>query len=297
MKKQLVLHSLLFFIFFSLYASGAGDSSSDHALYNEALSSYKQNEYDKTAEILKQLDAESDDFDGRYMMLSANNSYRMSHQNMERSGETEEALVNIDKSIGFYERILQNGENNAAAAHNLELALMQKEKIKEASREEQQQQEQNKSDQNEVDQLREKQENLASDSQKGADDHKSDQEDLNRQTSEMKDQASSAGNEEFTEKMEKAEEAQQKTMEAINNKDYEQAEEHQRDAAHFLEEASESLGDGNEADDGQTDESRDSESENENESDQIAKSIIENENNRESSSDKTNGGMIVDRDW
>lgn len=297
MKKILLSYAFLSFVYFSVYASGTGDLNAGDTLFNEALSSYKQSDYEKTGELLKVLYEESDGFDVNEMMLSANNSYRLSLKNMESPGGTDKALDNIENSIGFYERLLQDRGNDPAVAHNLELSLLLKEKIKETSREEQKQQEQNKSDQNKVDQLQEKQENLASDSQKEADDHKSDQEDLNTQTSEMKNQSSSSQNEQFNEKMEKAEEAQQKAVEAIKNKDFEQAEEHQKDAAQYLKEASESLGEGSETEPEHPDESGDSESDNQNESDQIAKSIIENENNRESSSDKTSGGIIVDRNW
>ena len=294
MKNYVILFFFLLMPLFSVTASGAGDPDNDQLLFNEALISYEENDYEKTAEQLKSLIVEDiDGFNEKLLMLTANNFYRLSKENLKNKGEADKALSNIENSIGFYKRIFQNNDKNKIAAHNLELALLLKENIKAAIEEEQKQNEQNESDRDKLDQLQEKQKQLAEDSQKGADDHKSDQEDLNEQTSEMKDNGSSSENEEYGQNMKNAEESQQKAMDALENKDFTQAEEFQNQAAQYLKEASDSLGDSSETEESQSDDKQESE----NEKDQIAKSIIENENNRESSSDNISGGIVVDRNW
>ena len=220
MKKHIFL--IIFFItqIFCISAMGQKDILDGRVIYNEALKAYEENDYKKTDELLQTIHEDfPEKLNHQRLMLSGNNSYKLSRIAMDEQSSVEEATKYIDRSLGFYERILELDKENKSAAHNLELALLLKEKIDEHKDEEQREQEQNDSEKNEMEQLQEKQQQLASNDQKGSDDHKSSQEEVKKETSHMKEQMSEK-NSEFRENMEKAESAQEKALSEIDKQNY-----------------------------------------------------------------------------
>jgi len=262
-------------------------SLSDPAKYNQALSLYKNKEYELIENTLSGLT------DLKSTSLLGLNSYKRSESFLMESGDIDSALKEIEKSISWFQRSVQLDLNNKENAHNLELSKILKKTIEQYKEEQQNQEQQNQENKNKLGDLKEEQDELASDSQKGADDHQEKQKELNKKTEELKNEMS--GNDEVQQDFEKAREMQDKALERMNNGQHEEAGEFQQKAADALNQAREKL---------KTDEIDNSE-ENKNsnedntghEKEEIAQSIIENENNRETSIDKTGGINNVDRNW
>lgn len=270
------------------------DLDSDQVKFNEALETYQQKYFEKTDELLSQMDKDlSIDLERKTLILKGHNAFHMSDNFLNSPGESENALKNIEKSIGYYKRILQLDHGNEGISNNLELAMLKREVILSKKAEEDQQQQENQTTNEQLDELQKKQEELADDTQKGADDHQSSQENVRKETSEL-NESMSPDTADVSEQLQKAENYQEEALEALEDKDFEKANSLQEKAAEALKEASEKLN--GESHDKPSEQS-DGADESENESDQIAKSIIENENNRETSSDTTGEGFTVDRNW
>jgi flagellar biosynthesis GTPase FlhF len=288
----------VFLIFFSItistisvFGSGSHENTTVD-LYNQALTLYEQQEYEKSDEIIQQIfSGKTEEIPNQTMILSGNNSYKLSSYLSENPENMEKALFEIDKSINWYKRYLDMNPGNKNVSHNMEMALKLKEKLEETVENEKKKQEKNKDQENQLDGLKDEQQKLADDNKKESEDHKSSQEDLNKKTSELSKEMSGE-NDQFKEQMEKAQNLQKQALDQLEQGDFKSAEDLQQQAAEALENAQNSLPDNN-----QQPEPSESEGQSESEIDQIARSIIENENNRESSTDKTGEGIIVDRNW
>lgn len=292
MRNKIFVCFLLLFSFTAVTARGIPGNTVSESRFNDALNYYQQEDYEKSLELLRSSEMQLDEKYQQYkLMLTANSLYQLSRELADSGGDTPKALEDIDSSISLYERILELDISNKNAAHNLELAMKLKDKIQTKHEEEQREQEKNQSDQEKIDDLQQKQQKLSEDSQKGADDHKTDQEETAADTSELKDEMKSS-DPALNEKIQNAENAQQKALEAIENRDYDKAGQYQEEAARNLEEASEILS-------GEPSENKADQIENQSEkqSDEIAQSIINNENDRESSSEMSGNGLTVDRNW
>lgn len=294
MKKAISISIALFVISFSSMASGSMELDKNQIKFNEALESYNQSDFQKTEELLNEMTVDiSENIKKKALTLNGNNAFQMSEEFLQNPGETEQALESIEKSIGYYKRILQLSEQNENVSHNLELAMLKRKEILSQSEDEQQQQQEDQSTGDQLDELQKKQENLASDSQKGADDHKSSQSDVREETSDLK-KSIPLENEELRDQLQKAEDNQNKALEALEQKDFEKAGDYQDRAVEALKNASDSL-DGERGQ--EASESTENSEKPENQRDEIAKSIIESENSRETSSETTGEGFAVDRNW
>ena len=294
MKTVILSILVLSFHLIPIFSTGQRTLQDNQNIFNEALNAYRQNDFAKTAELLNSFtDVLPENIDEQKMMLSANNSFKLSSKSFENNKDIETSISHIDNSIAFYERILEKNRANAIAGHNMELALKAREELIKKQETQQNKQQENKERQNQLDDLQKQQEDLASDTQKGADDHKSKQNDLMQKTNELSEEMSSE-NEEFQNNMEIAENKQQEAIEEIDKQNYENAEELQNEAAQHLKKASESIS--GEQKEEQTIENEQA-SENDKQSDDIAQSLIENENNRESTEEISDGGFQVDRNW
>jgi hypothetical protein len=292
--KWLYLIVLFIVLQQSLSASGNTDRTEDINIYNQALNLYNEKNYEKADELLGTIgNLKNKSNSEKMMMLSANNAYRLGDKLIGESQDLEKAGQLIEKSAAWYERVLQLNEENSIAAHNLELVHKLKEKLKQA--ELQQQMEQQKKDelQNQLKDIQQKQEQLASDSQKGADDHKTDQEDLQKETKDLSEQLSDM-NEAAQKQLEEASDFQKQALEDLKENNYNKAEDLQKSASESLKKAMDAMnGDNSEAEKG----SEQQEEKTADETDLTAQKIIENENNRETSSDQTGEGNIVNRNW
>ena len=260
-------------------------SLSESALYNRALSLYKQNDFDSAEKILSGLSSE------KSMILSGSNSYKKSESLISESGNSEAALAEIKKSISWFERVSRINSENRKAAHNLEIAKMLKKNIETVQDNEQKQQQKNQEMENQLEKLKNEQEKLADDSQKGAEDHQKQQQELNKQTEDLKNQMEN-GDREVQNEMNKAREMQDKALEEMETGQYAKASESQEKASEALNSALDFLN-GEDSSSNETEEN----SESENQKESIAQSIIENENKRESSKITTGGILDVDRNW
>lgn len=275
-----------------LFASGQPEANTDIDHFNEALTHYQEQDYKKTDEILKTMGTIKNEYiSENFMMLSGNNAYRYGKSLIEETGSTEQVSGLIDNSISWYQRILQINSENKIASHNLELANTLKEQLNQNKSREQAEQQKQDELKNQLEELQNKQEKLASDNQKGSEDHKSQQEELQNETGSLNDQLSE-NEKDVQQQMDISEELQKKAIEEIEQNNFKKAEEYQKEAAESLQKAADMMS-------GEKTEKKDSpeESESENNTDQTARDIIENENNRESSTESSGEGTIINRNW
>ena len=262
------------------------------ALYNQALSLYKQSDFANAAKLLSQVPPiEADPLYTKFIMLNGNILYRNSEQIINTGETLDSALSDIERSISWYKRALEIDQNNRTASHNLEMANILKEKIQIKTDEEKKDEERKNEMQEQLEQLKEEQKQLADDNQKDSEDHSGEQKNLQEETERIKNEMNEGG-EEFQNQMEKAEDMQQKALDEINQGQYEEAEKSQNQAVEALEKAIDTF-----TEKGSESGESPMEDQAEEENDQIARSIIENENNRESSSENTGENSIVDRNW
>ncbi len=272
-------------------------SISETAMYNQALSLFRQNNYDSADKILDGLyNSKNREISEKSMMLGGLNSYRISEKLINESKEIQSALAEIDNSISWFSRLIELDSNNKTASHNLEISRIFKNNLKKAQEQQQEQEKKNKEMQDQLEELKEEQDQLASENQKKSDDHQKQQEDLREKTEDLHNQMGN-DNKEAQEEMQKAQEQQKNAIEEMKKGQFVDAEESQNEASEAMGKALD-LMKGEESESSEPENSEEEKSdEAKDEKDDISQSIIENEENRESSTNTTGGISNVDRNW
>lgn len=294
MISKITVIFLLLILPFSLFSSGAQDSQSATEIYNRSLEQYRAGEWEESLSTLEGFAPGQDrELNLKELELRSALNYRMAEAKASEGSELEEALKNIDSTIGDLSRMLEMEPEHSAAANNLEMALKLKESLNRQSREQSQSSSSSEESlQDELEQLANEQRDLAGDESKENEDHKEEQNDLNRSTEDLSNRANQDDSS-FNENLDKARDAQQQASEALQQGDFEEASEKQNEAADYLEQAlAELQGDQN------GEESSDSLSDSEqSESDDLIQAILESEIDRDSDNQSEGDGIAVERNW
>lgn len=282
MKISLVF--LIFILISPLSATGQSEGSGD---FNQALEHYNNEEFDESLSLLENHSPLTRDRDLNRLRLLSANTYQMA----KRSGDVQDfsnALNHINRSIGYLTRILELEGSEVRDKNNLEIALKYKEVLENQEASSQDSSQNNQSVEDELNDLANEQENLAQDSDKSSEEHQQSQQELNNRTEELSNK-SNQDSSDFQDEMEKAREAQNKASEAMSEGRFDEAGQHQQEAANHLQRAQARFSE-------QKNENKEDKSEDM--SDQLIQSILDNERDSNPEDQVNRGtGIAVERNW
>lgn len=295
MKKEFFLSLIILLLWpFFLFPGGNREKTAFTDSYNAALEYYRNGDFDKTVEILDKPDlTDVEKENTERMMLLAAGLYRSAEKKTGESESLSEALDLLERSVNFLSETVHRDPWNKKAANNLEMVMILKEKIEEKKASEQNNQDNSgNSMEDELQDLADRQKQLADDENKESSSHRDQQEELNMDTEEMSSRSPGDPGD-FSEKMEQARQAQQQASEALKQGEYSRAAEKQQEAADALQDALATV-QGSPGEEQKAGEAEETTAGTEN----IIDAILNSESDRENSNNEITGnGVTVERDW
>lgn len=277
----------IFFLFIipvlSIFPKGQEDPQIEK--YNQALDLYKKGNLREAGDILTgfSFHKKANEIE-KYLLQSAIN-YKSSLK-----GDSDQAVKELESSMGYLKRVLELDPENSVAANNLEKVMLELKKKQQAEQEQQNSNSQNKendSDKDKLEKIQKEQEKLSSDNYKNNDDHKNAQEDLKNRTEELNKNISEDSSQK--EKLDKAIKSQEEAMNALEQGEYQKAAEQQHKASEYLKQALTKTGKG-------SSEEKPSETK-ESPQDQLLDNILNNEQYKPDSRNSNGNGTEVERNW
>jgi len=275
----------------NIWAGGSDDGRKNQVeRYNQALQLYGEGSFEKSSQLLDDLHFPEQKKQIDKMLLQSASRYRMGENLAEREGDLSGALIHIDNSIGFLQRVLELDGDNPAASNNIEILLNYRQKLLDRQEQQNRSGQSEQSPQDQADELRRAQEQMAEDQNKQSDQHKESQKELREKTEQLRDETEQGSPQ--REDLEEAVQSQKEAEEAIEKGERKMAEEKQREAAQYLREAVEKMaGPSGESQTVPDDDSGTKDRE------EILQSILDREESRNEKSDATGRGITVEKNW